>query len=303
MKWSKSLRNQLLFGGIIMEDILRPLFEQCASKSTTLGIIIIEKEDRLLTTMDMFDVIVVVVAIWQDKPEVIKHYSYHEKKMAIYIVDERRIQEWMLLGSQPKMIDMLREGHILFDRDRFMENLRNELRSPITKKRKLTIGLEFAELIRKYTEGKVFFKKEQFFHAYYHAVYALYHLGKMAVIENGFLPDSAIWRQIKQIEPEILKLYEELVLGDESIDKRLELLYLASEFLIYSKTPAGTEHLLGVMQEKPLWRFEEIAQHPQTKHYGANLSILLDYLIKRNVIVPIQVETNLKGIYERCYQT
>lgn len=286
-----------------MEDILRPLFEQCASKSTTLGIIMIEKEDRLLTAMDMFDVIVIVVEIWQDKPEVIKHYSFREKKIAFYFIDERRLQEWVLLGSQPKMINMLREGHILFDRDRFLENLRDELWSPITKKQKLTIGLEFAELIRKFTEGKVFLKKEQFFHAYYYAVYALYHLGKMAMIESGLMPDSAVWRQIKQIEPEILKLYEELVLGNESIDKRLELLYLASEFLIYSKTPVGTEHLLEIMQEKPLWRFEEIAHHPQTKHYGTNLSILLDYLIERSFIVPIQVETSLKGIYERCYQT
>lgn len=286
-----------------MEDILRPLFEQYASKSTTLGIIMIEKEDRLLTAMDMFDVIVIVVEVWQDKLEVIKHYNFQEKKIAFYIIDEKRLQEWTLPGSQLKLIDIWHEGQILFDRDRYMECLKNDLHSLMTKKRKLTIGLEFAELIKSFTEGKSFFKKDQFFHAFHHAVYALYRLGKIAVIESGLLPDSAVWRQIKQIEPEILKLYEELVLGNESIDKRLELLYLASEFLIYSKTPLGTEHLLGVMQEKPLWRFEEIVQHPQTKHYGANLSILFDYLIERSVIVPVQVETDLKGIYERCYQT
>jgi hypothetical protein len=291
------------FGGMIMEDVLRPLFEQCASKSTTLGIIMAEKEDRLLTAPDMFDVMVIVVEIWQDQQETVRHLSYREKKIAFYIVNDKQLQEWVLAGSQPKLISMLLEGEILFDRNRFMETLQEELRTSMMEKRKMAIGLEFAKLIANHAEGKAFFKRKQYLHAYYCAVYSLYHMGNLVLLENGRQHEPSVWFRIRQIEPEILKIFEELVLGNESIDKRLELLYLVSEFLIYSKTPVGTEHVMEIIREKPLWKYEEISRHPEMKHYGANLSPLLHYLVERKFLIEIKMETNLSGIYERLYQS
>ncbi|KMR35055.1 hypothetical protein EY05_14905, partial [Staphylococcus aureus] len=72
----------------------------------------------------------------------------------------------------------------------------------------------------------------QYLDAYNHVVHALHHLARLAIIENGFHPEITVWNQVKQIEPEIFKLYEELLTSEESIEKRLELLFLASDFLI-----------------------------------------------------------------------
>lgn len=49
---------------------------------------------------------------------------------------------------------------------------------------------------------------------------------------------------MKRIEPAIYKLYEELILSNESLEKRLELLFLAGEFLINSRTNDGGQHIL-----------------------------------------------------------
>ena len=86
------------------------------------------------------------------------------------------------------------------------------------------MGLEFAKLIRSYVDGKALFENKQFLDAYNHVVHSLHHLARLAVIENGLHPELTVWHQVKQIEPEIYKLYEELVNSEETIEKRLELI-------------------------------------------------------------------------------
>ena len=58
----------------------------------------------------------------------------------------------------------------------------------------------------------------------------------VAVIENGLFPEVTVWSQVKKIDPAIYKLYEELIISDEPLEKRLELLFLASEFFIHNRT-------------------------------------------------------------------
>ncbi|GER69716.1 hypothetical protein BpJC7_10190 [Weizmannia acidilactici] len=238
----------------------------------------------------------------QEQPLYVKHYRYEGKKAALYIVAENQMKEWLLYGTNSKMIEWIAEGQILFDRNEYMAQLKNEVRDFPFQERKVKIGAEFSKLIRRYLAGKDFFKQGQYLDAYNHMIHALHHLARLAVIENGFHPEITVWNQVKQIDLQIFKLYEELVTSEESLEKRLELLFLASEFLIYSRTPLGTQHLLEIMEQKEDWTIDELLSHPCLKPYSIDLTVLLEFLIEKNMIEEVAVPTKGPEIYHCHYR-
>lgn len=137
----------------------------------------------------------------------------------MHIVTEAHLKEWILLGTNRKVFEWLQNAKVLFDRNEYVANLKTELREFPFYGRKVKMGLEFAKLVRRYVDGKGLFEKKQFLDAYNHVVHSLHHLARLAVIENGLHPELTVWQQVKQIEPEIFKLYEELVNSEETIEK------------------------------------------------------------------------------------
>ncbi|MGE6258249.1 nucleotidyltransferase-like protein [Heyndrickxia sporothermodurans] len=285
-----------------MEDILRPIYQERASQANTLTVLLIEKKHNEDTVTDTFDAILLMIVKDLESAVYIKHYMYENKKAAMHIVREEQLKEWLLLGSNRKIVEWITHGKVLFDRNEYMSHLKDKLRDFPFHERKLKIGIEFAKLIRRYMDGKVFFDNNQYLDAYNHIVHALHHLARLAVIENGFHPEITVWNQVKQIEPEIFKLYEELITSDESIEKRLELLFLASEFLIHSRTRFCASHLIEIMEEKEQWTINDLLSHSALEHYSVDLGILLEFLIEKNVIEEIYVETKGQALYHRHYK-
>ncbi|TDL30639.1 hypothetical protein E2R51_16745 [Jeotgalibacillus sp. S-D1] len=284
-----------------MEDILRPIYQERASQPNTLGILIVQKKDRQSTLTDTFDTILLIVVKEAEAPVFMKHYTYEDSKAAMHIITEDQIKEWLLLGSNRKITEWLLTGRIVFDRNEYIENMRTELRDFPFYGRKIKMGVEFAKLIRRYMDGKAFFESRHFLDAYNHVVHSLHHLARLAVIENGFHPEVTVWNQVKQIEPEIFKLYEELVNSEETLEKRLELLFLASEFLIHSRIQVGSSHLIEILSEKSEWNFQELLAHEELSYYTVDLTVMIEFLIEKNLISTISVETKGKGIYHRYY--
>ncbi|OCA83347.1 hypothetical protein A8F94_19820 [Bacillus sp. FJAT-27225] len=285
-----------------MEDILRPIYQERASLSNTLGILLVEKNQRFSPATDFFDAILLVIVDHADEPLIIKHYSYNDKKAALHTVTEGRLREWMLLGTNRKIFEWLYSAKVVFDRNDFVANLLTEFRDFPFYGRKLKMGIEFAKLIRRYLDGKAFFDNEQYLDAYNHVVHSLHHLARLAVIESGFHPELTVWNQVKQIDPELFKLYEELVTSEESIKKRLELLFLASEFLIHSRTKLAAEHLLTVLKKKEKWSVGEAMNDEELVHYSVDLSVLLEYLVEKQIIEAVEVDTKGPGLYHRYYR-
>jgi hypothetical protein len=289
-------------GGTTMEDLVRPIYQERASHRNTLGILMIEKKLNNSAIADTFDLVLFVIVKDAEQPVFIKHYVSNEQKAALYVVDEKKLNEWILLGSNRKVIDWVLNGKVLFDRNEYVHALRKRLLEFPQEIRQLKMGIEFAKLIRRYTDGKVFFETKQLLDAYNHIVHALHHLARLAVIEQGFYPEVTVWNQVKQIDPQIYKLYEELIESEETLDKRLELLFLASEFLIHSRIASGTAHLLKVLGEKKeAWTIGEITEHPDLKVYSIDIVIMLEYLVERNVLLIEEVPTKGQGIYHRYY--
>ncbi|EKN63645.1 hypothetical protein BABA_24480 [Neobacillus bataviensis LMG 21833] len=284
-----------------MEDILRPIYQERASQSNTLGVLLIEKKQKSSHITESFDVILLVIVKDAEQPLFIKHYSYNNQKAAMHVITESQLQEWLLLGTNRRIFEWIHEAKILFDRNENVANLKMELSDFPFNGRKIKMGLEFAKLIRRYVDGKALFESKQFLDAYNYVVHSLHHLARLAVIENGLHPELTVWHQVKQIEPEIFKLYEELVNSEESLEKRLELLFLASEFMIHFRTNIGTAHLLEVLSKKEYWQFNEIMNEEELIPYSVDLAVLIEYLIEKHLLDVVNIETKGQGVYHRCY--
>ena len=286
-----------------MEDILRPIYQERASLKSTLGIILIKKLKNDRSNTDTFDYVLFVVVNESEVPVFQKHYLYKELKVALHIVNENQLKEWLLLGSNRKVINWIQNGRVIFDRNEYLEQLKKEMNEFPFHGRKLKMGIEFSKLIRRYIDGKAFFENGQYLDAFNHVVHSLHHLARLEVMEKGFYPEVTVWNQVKHIEPEIFKLYKELIYSDETLEKRLELLFIASEFLIYSRADIGSQHIIEVMGTKvEPWSIAELMDHPELKYYAVDLSVLLEYLIEKHVIQTIKVNTKGQEIFHRYYQ-
>ncbi|MGG0736896.1 nucleotidyltransferase-like protein [Niallia taxi] len=286
-----------------MEDILRPIYQERASQANTLGVLMIEKRQKEMTVTDTFDSVMLIIVKEADKPVFIKHYTYTDKKAALHIITETQLKKWILLGSNKKIFEWLYNGRVIFDRNEYVSQLKSELKDFPVIQRKRKMGVEFAKLIRRYMDGKAFFENKHYLDAYNDVVHSLHHLARLAVIENGFHPEVTVWSQVKQIEPEIYKLYVELINSEEPLEKRLELLFLASEFLIHSKTKMSIQHISDILAEKDYWSFNDLIENEELfLVYSVDLGRLIEYLIEKHFIEVVEVETKSPKVYHRYYK-
>ncbi|RIJ68899.1 hypothetical protein CW357_08000 [Rummeliibacillus sp. TYF005] len=285
-----------------MEQLLRPIYQERASQPNTLGIIIVEKREDVSPITDTFDTILLIVTKENKVPVYTKHYTYESKKAAMHIITEKQLHKWLLVGTNKKLIDWILFGKIVFDRNEYISDLKQNLKDFPFYGRNIKMGIEFAKLIRHYLEGKVCFEDTNFLDAYNHMVESLHHLARLAVLDKGLYPEVTVWSQVKQIDPEIYKLYEELITSEESIQKRLELLFLASEFLIHSRTADGARHIISVMSKKEYWTIQELHEQEELKNYSVDLEVFVEFLISKGYIFVEKVETKGNRIFHRYYK-
>ncbi|MGG3448678.1 MULTISPECIES: nucleotidyltransferase-like protein [Bacillaceae] len=286
-----------------MEDLLRPLYQERTSQQNTLGVIVAKKNEQNSAFTENFDSILLIIVHEAEEAVFTKHYVDRNNKTAsMYIVTENQLKEWLLLGTNRKVIEWLYHGRILFDRNEYVHELKTEMREFPFYGRKIKMAIEFAKLIKRYTDGKAFFNDRHYLDAYNHVLHSLHHLARLSIIENGYYPELTVWNQVRHIEPGIYKLYEELLTSDEDLKKRLELLFLASEFLIHSRTERGADHLLFLMKEKEWWSINELLNHSEVTHYSVDLVTLMEYLIERQLVRVISVQTKGQGVFHRYYQ-
>lgn len=285
-----------------MEHVLRPIYQERASHPDTLGVILINKRDDASNMTDTFDSVLLIIVKEGEQPIFSKHYLYGETKMVMHIVTEKRLRKWLFIGSNRKLVDWIFYGKVLFDRNEFLYKLRSELQEFPFYGRKIKTGIQFSKLIRRYLEGKEFFERGEYLDAYNHVVDSLHHLGRLSVIDSGLYPEVTVWSQVKKIEPAVYKLYEELVMSNETLEKRLELLFLASEFLINSRTHDGAQHILEVMLTKPSWTIQELHDHEELSYYSTDLEVFVEYLIDKGYIMVEPVIAKNETIFHRNYR-
>ena len=285
-----------------MEHILRPIYQERASHPDTLGVILINKRDDAVNMTDTFNSVLLIIVKEAEQPIFTKHYLYGDTKMVMHIVTEQRLRKWLFIGSNRKIIDWIFFGKVLFDRNEFLYTLRSELQEFPFYGRKIKTGIQFSKLIRRYLEGKEFFERGDYLDAYNHVVDSLHHLGRLSVIDSGLYPEVTVWAQVKKIEPAIYKLYEELVMSNETLEKRLELLFLASEFLINSRTHDGAQHIVETMLSKSTWSIQELHDHEELSYYSTDLEVFIEYLIEKGYILVEPIIAKNETVFHRHYR-
>jgi hypothetical protein len=286
-----------------MEDLLRPIYQERASQGNTLGILIIEKKKPNSPVTDNFDVILLVIVREADQPWYVKHYEFNNKTAAMHIIDEELLMNWIDTSTFRRAVEWIIYGQTIFDRNEYVANLKEQLRYFPHQKRELKMTMEFTKLIRSYSESKDLFDSDQHLDAYSRMLHSLHYLARLAIIEKGYHPEVTVWNQVRRIDPEVYKLYEELIKSNEDTDKRVKLMLLAVEFAISSRSEGCTKHLIQIMASREeAWTFGELKVHPDIEPYALDLSSTIEYLVEKGMIDVVQTETKGKHIFHRKYR-
>ncbi|MCR6105987.1 hypothetical protein HXA34_06710 [Salipaludibacillus agaradhaerens] len=285
-----------------MDDRLRQLYQDRTSDDSTLGIIVIEKRAQEDANTDNFDRVLLVILEDSHPAWILKHYEYDSIKVAMHLVNRRQLNSWLLNSSNRRAVDWVLNGKVLFDRNEYLKEFKQRLAEFPIEERQIKIGGEFSKLIRRFTDGKLLYREHHYLDAYNQIIHALHHLARLSVIEHGFYPEVTVWQQVKKIEPKLHKLYSELVTGAESIEKRLELLLIANEFELMTKSKMGSTHLLQLMASKSTpWSIQELKEQLSHHEYTLDLSILVEFLVQKGYIDVVKEDTKGQVIYHRKY--
>ena len=92
-----------------------------------------------------------------------------------------------------------------------------------------------------------------------------------------------------------------LVSSEESLEKRLELLFLASEFLIHSRIKDGAQHIVEVLSTKDFWTIQEIHEQEELKNYSVDLEVFIEFLVDKRFI--FSLKNNIRKVMKSCIDT
>lgn len=285
-----------------MEDLLRPIYQERASNLDTLGILLIEKTKPNSPLTDNFDVILLIIVNNEKQPWHVKHYEFEGKTAAMHVVGEDLLMQWIDTSIYRRAVEWVIYGKVIFDRNEYISDLKEQLRSFPSKKRDLRKAIEFGKLVKSYNEAKDLYETLHYKDSYSRMIHSLHYLARLAIIEKGFHPEVTVWNQVRQIDPEVYRLYEELIQSNEEIEKRVQLMILAIDFVISTRAGYSAKHLLDIMREREgSWSYSELKTHPSLVPYGLDLTAIVSYLSEKNIIKTERVETKGVGVYQRKY--
>lgn len=142
-----------------MDNILRSIYQERASQAETLGVILVSKRDDRINLTDTFDSIILIIVKDAQLPIFTKHYCYEEQKVAMHIITEQLLNKWIFIGKNRRVVDWVFHGKVMFERNEYLSKLKAKLEDFLFYGRKIKAGIEFAKLLRSYTEGKEFFQR------------------------------------------------------------------------------------------------------------------------------------------------
>jgi uncharacterized protein (UPF0332 family) len=285
-----------------MENFLRSIYQQHASYLKTLGIFVLERTKPNSHITDNFDVILLIIVQDADPKWCAKHYEFANKTCALHIVDERLLMKWIDTSGYRSAVEWIIYGKILFDRNEFVFNLKEQLRDFPDKKRDLRKAIEFGKLVKSYNEAKELFEMQQYMDANSKILYSLHYLARLAVIEKGHYPEVTVWSQIKQIDVEVYKLYEEFIESKEALKKRIQLMLLAMDYIIKKRAEVSVKHLLDVMGKENALSYAELKAWPEIQPYSLDLSAIIAYLVEKRIVYSVKEATKGEGVYHRKYK-
>ncbi|MBR7795280.1 hypothetical protein GT022_04355 [Agaribacter marinus] len=286
-----------------MENFLRPIYQKHASDSNTLGVLILEKTKPDSPITDNFDVILLIIVKESQQDWYVKHYEFDHKTCALHMVKEDLLMKWIDTSGYRTAVEWIIYGKVIFDRNEYILQLKSQLRDFPDNKRDLRKAIEFGKLVKSYNEAKELFESEEYKDTNSKILYSLHYLARLAVIEKGYYPEVTVWSQVKQIDLEVYKLYEEFIESNEDMKKRIQLMLIAMDYVISSRVKVSVKHLLDIMEtSEDAWSYADLKSLPMISPYSLDLSAIIAYLVEKDIILTVREETKGAGVYHRKYK-
>ncbi|WP_231687035.1 nucleotidyltransferase-like protein [Bacillus sp. JCM 19034] len=287
---------------MVINQSLRQLYQKYASQDGTLAIIVVEKANVPLTITDGFDVIILLVKSDANHSWDIQHYMLENKTISFHSLTIEKVYHSLLLGNHRRLIDWIVNGEIVFDRNECLRKIKERIDTLPEGDRQKKLTIQFSKLLRRFEEGKTFFREGHYFDSYNHMMHALHHLARLSVVNQGIYSEIAVWELVKKIDPPIYKLYQELFYSNESVEKRIELLLLATELAIQSKIEIGTQHFFYVLHKMSrALTMNELMQIEEFSTYQVDLELLVSHLVDKRKLKVEEREVGSSGYKQFFY--
>ncbi len=213
-----------------------------------------------------------------------------------------QLESWAIQGVGEQMAVFIANSEIIMDKEDYIKTYRERLKRFTAKWTKRKICREYSGVLRHYLNAKELFQRQLTLDAYQAVLNALQGWARIAIYQAGELPGTSIWMQVKQIDPSVYKLYEELVASHEPFEKRVELLLLPVEFSVMSQMKTCTQLIIDIMQtENRPWFITELLQHPDLSKEDIDICLLLEKMAKRSLVAEVKVTKEEGHLYEKGY--
>jgi len=228
-----------------------------------------------------------------------RYLHVHDKLIAEHPISVWELERGLAHGLEERMVSFLLNAEIVWEKDGYFSRVKNRLSRVPDAWRKRQMCREYSRILRFYYEIKGYVQQGMILDAYHVGVCALQAWARYIVYEAGEVPSSALWAQVKQMEPSVYKIYEELTLNQEMLDKRIELLVLAIEFWLSSKLKESVVFLLDVMAARSSpWKLSDLMQHPEIREAEIEIPLLLEKMAQRFLVREVLISAEHPGCKE-----
>ncbi|BAU29625.1 nucleotidyltransferase-like protein [Aneurinibacillus soli] len=234
---------------------------------------------------DGIELLYIVIVNTCDKKIEVKNLVVDEQNVQVRWVSASYFSHVVEHRFQRRFVQWALQGELMYDANGFIENIRQLFCTHPSSFHKRKVCIEFSYFLRQYLEAKEYTAQGLLLDAYSNMFRALHHWARLSIMQEGYIPETVVWKQVQEIDCSIYKLYEELITTSEPLEKRLELLLLASDFSMVSKIKECSEFLFEIMKSRTEpWSVAELFHHPAFEGTGIDLILLLEKLVGRSLL-------------------
>lgn len=272
-----------------MSEEYKKWIDELREQEQVLSLIEVKSPELFAPVAGGMDLLLLV--IYRDETKwTVLNLNMDGMRVQVRFVSLAQLEEAVFKRLDKNLITWLQEGEVLVDKQDKIETLKTaffELTQDIYEQK---LFVEFALFLNKYMESKQYLKLDHDLDSFNSVLQAIHHWARIQIIKHGMVPELTVWKQVKSIDPAIYKLYEELVSTEEPLNKRIELVLLASEFSVLSEIEHSTRFLVSIIKEREEpWGIEELMNHPRLKDHSLDLTLVLEKMVNRSLIKAVSV--------------
>lgn len=265
----------------LLESRDRGFLRHFALEDGAIGLIALANPFASLPIMKHTDWLLIMLREQIAPYDAVEHLLWQDYRLQVRRVTPETVEKWIYDGDR-NGVQWLLQGDIIADEQGRLGKLRNMLEKRPALLREQKLLCEFSRFFVNYAQAKSNLAEGRVIDAYSHILRSLHHWAHISLLEQGVLPETTVWEQMRSINPGIYKLYEELTSSDESLEKRVQLLILACEFSVLSKLKSCCRLLLRVLEQKAsACTMEELRSDDRLRPLPIDLPLLLQKLVHR----------------------